>query len=1212
MHRRFVSLLAVMGSLLIAWPGHTSAAPLSSSGMPEPLFALSENDPTEPIEPGYVENELIVRFKPGTAQHTKNELHSRFGAQVIREAPEHGLQLLRLYDDATVSVFAYQSRPEVVFAEPNYLASIYGAPAPGAPILSAADLEALPGVMAAAPGGLLAVPSDPLYSSQWHHAKVGMPRAWDYSRGGQVVVAVIDSGVMCGHADLSGKCTAGYDFVNQDSDPADDHGHGTHVAGIIGAATNNARGVAGTAWDIRVMPIKSLNSAGRGSHFDIAAGIDWSVSHGASVINMSLGAYFTSSTLQSAVSRAINQGVVVVAAAGNDAVSNPTYPAVYPGVIGVAATTQSDGRASFSNFGDFVDVAAPGVGILSTVMTGSYQAWNGTSMASPIVAAVAGLLMDQDATRSPAEIQSILESTAVDLGAPGRDSLFGSGRVDAGAALASHGGVPATATPIGPTATFAPPSPTPTSALDWVQQVEDLINVERSQHGLAPLHTDLGLRAASARHVGDMGDGAFCSHNGSDGSTAYTRMRDAGYTRPYGEIVACGQVNPPAVVAAWMASNLGHRDLILCSLCTEFGAGHRGTNFGYRNYWTVTFGQETTSGPTPTLIAPPTPQASATIGPPTPTPSPSPTPPAVPPGGTELQIPAANNRIGWVVSVQPDRNYFDDDDTFTGTYNGRVYHGAMQFDLDSVPPGAYVTYARLELVGRSRSFIGTTGTWAVRLLDSAIDPGFASHGYAQIHPAVAEATLLPLLGVNELFEGQANIFTFTPSQVSSLQTRVGGSRQISFRLDGPTAESGMNLFTWDSGYGPDSRYPGAKLILHYTLSPPTEAPTATPTDENQPTEEPPVPTDGPTPTATATEIPPTLTATAPPPPDYTPTATAVPPIEPGPGDGGLVEIAPTCGDIGWVKQGEPGNHFCSDETYTGYYLGYVHHGAMQFDLSALPKDSEIISARLTLTGRTTRYLSPFGNGLWKVVMLHPAIDFGWRGHSYANLYSARSVALLRPDLSQADLDVGRQNIFLFNEDQKRHLKDRILGTGKISFRLDGPRAGTSNVFSWSTGYGGGDPPILSLVFGPPGSGDAPVPTPDPQEVERVLDIVHRINVEREKAGSGPVAISEDLGRAAREHNMDMTWNNFFSHTGSDGSVPLIRVERTGYRPAAVGELLAAATSDAERIVSAWMSIEGQRATLVDPRWSAIGVHYTWRERTSYRHYWTVVLAQPAP
>jgi uncharacterized protein YkwD len=326
----------------------------------------------------------------------------------------------------------------------------------------------------------------------------------------------------------------------------------------------------------------------------------------------------------------------------------------------------------------------------------------------------------------------------------------------------------------------------------------------------------------------------------------------------------------------------------------------------------------------------------------------------------------------------------------------------------------------------------------------------------------------------------------------------------------------------------------------------------------------------------------------------------------------LVEIVPACDDLGWVKQGEPGNHFCEGETYTGYYQGFMYHGAMQFDLAAIPTDARILSARLTLTGQDRSYLSRFGNGRWRVALLDPAIDPGWRGHSFAAIAGASTLTVLRPEMLQADIDVGRKNTFVFDDDQLRYLANRLGRTGKISFRLDGPRAGTSNVFSWSTGYGGGQPPLLSVVFGPPGSSDQPPPTPDPETTRRILELVERINAEREKAGVAPVALSEDLTRAAREHNLDMAWNDFFSHTGSDGSLPLDRVERTGYRPAAVGELLAAATSDVTRIGDAWMSIESQRAVLLDARWNHLGVHYTVRERTAYRHYWTVVFAQPAP
>jgi hypothetical protein len=568
-----------------------------------------------------------------------------------------------------------------------------------------------------------------------------------------------------------------------------------------------------------------------------------------------------------------------------------------------------------------------------------------------------------------------------------------------------------------------------------------------------------------------------------------------------------------------------------------------------------------------------------------------------------------NNRVGWVVSTRPDDNFFDDDDTFTGVYlDTRVYHGAMQFDLSTIPANAYINYARLELTGRSTEFLGGTGTWAVRLLGDDIDPGFADHGYTEIHNAGAAATLLPLLAAGDLGVNLRNIFTLTPSQVGLLSSRVSGSRLISFRMDGPTGGTSMNLFTWDTGYGPDTQYPGPRLIVHYALTAPTPGPSLTPTGTPPPTEVLPTPTDGPGPTATNTVEPPTLTATAPPPPERTPTPTDIPTIQPGPS---AIEIVPAAADVGWVKEGEQGNHFGDADMFTGYYQGYVYHGAVQFDLSAIPADTPILDARLILSGRDGRYLSRYGNGRWLAAVLERSSDIGWRSHGYNSLHRASTQSVLRPDLIQGNLDVGRGNTFVFDADQIWFLRERVATTGKLSIRLDGPRAGVSNVFSWGTGYGGGEPPRLSIVLGTPGGEDNPVPTPNPADIERVTNLIRRINAEREKAGVAPLVVAEELRVAASNHNIDMAMHDFFSHTGSDGSLPPERVARAGFNAIAVGEVLAAANADPDVIVDAWMGRD-QKDTVLDTRFTHVGASYVFRTATAYRHYWTVKLAQAGP
>jgi len=277
--------------------------------------------------------------------------------------------------------------------------------------------------------------------------------------GAGIKVAVIDTGIDCGHQDLAGGCVYGANFANA-AQPFDDNGHGTHVGGII-AARQNGVGVVGVAPEATVYAVKVLDGAGSGSWSSVAMGIDWAVKNGMHVINMSLGATTGSQAVADAVERAEAAGVLVVASAGNSGCCNSVgYPAAYDGVLAVAAVDSLEMRAAFSSTGPQVDIAAPGVGIRSSVPTGScslcdpsgYLWLNGTSMAAPHVAGVGALLRSRG--WSAMEAASLMTTTAVDLGAPGFDTEYGYGRVDALAA--SGGAAPAPRLPAPPADTVAP------------------------------------------------------------------------------------------------------------------------------------------------------------------------------------------------------------------------------------------------------------------------------------------------------------------------------------------------------------------------------------------------------------------------------------------------------------------------------------------------------------------------------------------------------------------------------------------------------------------------------------------------------------------------------------------------------------------------------------------------------------------------------------
>jgi subtilisin family serine protease len=281
------------------------------------------------------------------------------------------------------------------------------------------------------------VPNDALYSEyQWNLPSIEAEKGWNVSKGNeQVIVAVLDTGVQSNHPDLKGKLIEGVNLVTAEAAPDDDVGHGTHVSGIIGATVNNGEGVAGVSWYNKIMPVKVLDSSGAGSTYTVAKGIIWAVDHGAKVINMSLGNYAEAEFLHDAIKYAYERDVVMIAASGNDNTDRPGYPAAYPEVFAVAATNSNKEKASFSNYGDYIDVAAPGDSIASTYPGSQYASLSGTSMASPHVAALAGLIRSVNPELSNVEVMEIMQKSAIDLGQEGKDNYFGYGEIDVEKAL---------------------------------------------------------------------------------------------------------------------------------------------------------------------------------------------------------------------------------------------------------------------------------------------------------------------------------------------------------------------------------------------------------------------------------------------------------------------------------------------------------------------------------------------------------------------------------------------------------------------------------------------------------------------------------------------------------------------------------------------------------------------------------------------------------
>jgi thermitase len=286
-------------------------------------------------------------------------------------------------------------------------------------------------------------PTDPLYSSQWHLPKIQADSAWSITTGSTgVTIAMIDSGVDTTHPDLASKIVGGWNFLTNSSTIVDTMGHGTQTAGTAAAIGNNGVGVSGVVWQNPIMPLVVVDSTGNASYSNIASAITYAANHGARIVNISIGGSSASSTLQSAVTYAWNLGTVVFASSGNGGINAPYYPAGCQYAVAVGATDSNDQWVSFSNYGNFLSLVAPGINIYTTTAGGGYGANSGTSFSSPIAAGVGALVLSQSPSMSASSLVSTLEKTADDLGAPGFDQYYGWGRVNAYRALTSSISLP--------------------------------------------------------------------------------------------------------------------------------------------------------------------------------------------------------------------------------------------------------------------------------------------------------------------------------------------------------------------------------------------------------------------------------------------------------------------------------------------------------------------------------------------------------------------------------------------------------------------------------------------------------------------------------------------------------------------------------------------------------------------------------------------------
>lgn len=385
----------------------------------------------------YASGEVLVKFKSTLSDHAVEAIINEYQSRVLKKIPKLDVYQVQIPETFSVEemVYALDRNPDVEFAEPNFIVHITATPN---------DTLFQYQYALHNTGQSIGVPGSPSGTAR---SDIKASEGWEATKGtAETVIAILDTGVDLLHPDLQSKVVSrGRDFANDDFDATDDHWHGTHVAGIAAAETNNTEGIAGVAWNCRILPVKVLDEDGQGYYSWIADGIRWAADNGADVINMSFGGSAEASVLSQALAYAKSLGVVCVASAGNDE-DFVLYPAAYDEYcLAVAATDYDDVRPDWSNPGPEVDVAAPGERILSCVPTwfwgpGSlpYGYGGGTSQAAPHVAGLAALLKDLKPWLSADEVMDVIRYTAEDINSasyPGYDEFIGYGRINMDTAL---------------------------------------------------------------------------------------------------------------------------------------------------------------------------------------------------------------------------------------------------------------------------------------------------------------------------------------------------------------------------------------------------------------------------------------------------------------------------------------------------------------------------------------------------------------------------------------------------------------------------------------------------------------------------------------------------------------------------------------------------------------------------------------------------------
>jgi len=379
-------------------------------------------------QPTVVPDRLLVKAKPHLSEAAVHQLFTSLGANQGDAIQQIGVRIVRVPEARRATVLkALQHNPNIEFAEEDCLLE--------------PDL----------------VPNDTYYSYAWHLPKIQAPQTWDTTTGSSTVtIAILDSGVEGTHPDLVSLLLPGWNFYNNNPDTTDVNGHGTAVAGTAAAASNNGIGVAAVTWNCRLMPIRIADANGYGLASAIASGLTWAADRGARVANISYGNVTKVSSINSAAQYFQSKGGVVTVSAGNDGIFDAT--ADNPNFLMVSATDANDALTSWSNAGNNIDLAAPGLNIVTTGVGASYGYASGTSFSAPVVAGVAALVFSVNSNLSGVQVQEILKQNADDLGTPGWDPSYGYGRVNAYKAVLAAAGSPSPADTTAPTATVSAPS----------------------------------------------------------------------------------------------------------------------------------------------------------------------------------------------------------------------------------------------------------------------------------------------------------------------------------------------------------------------------------------------------------------------------------------------------------------------------------------------------------------------------------------------------------------------------------------------------------------------------------------------------------------------------------------------------------------------------------------------------------------------------------